>query len=79
LLVTISTPLVRDFYFLHASTGGGVRFGIWGWCIDHGGHCTNNNLGYRWGSQIIHWLTYLLVLYPIGQYSKSLADNFISI
>ncbi|EIN09867.1 pali-domain-containing protein [Punctularia strigosozonata HHB-11173 SS5] len=65
LLVTISTPVVHAFYFVHADTGGGVRFGIWGWCIDHG-TCLSDRLGYRWDTQIIHSLTFTLVFYPIA-------------
>ena len=35
ILASISTPLVRTFFFLSVSEAGGVRFGLWGWCPIH--------------------------------------------
>lgn len=41
MLTTFSVPFVSAFNFLHADAAGGVRFGIWGWCLDQGGYCTS--------------------------------------
>ncbi|KZT23072.1 hypothetical protein NEOLEDRAFT_1136930 [Neolentinus lepideus HHB14362 ss-1] len=67
ILVTFSVPFVSSFYFLHSSISGGVKFGIWGWCLDDDTLCIAPiKLGFDWEPQIVHPLTYLLVFYPIS-------------
>jgi len=65
-LDVFSTPFSEALYFLYTSAGGGVKFGIWGWCAESGDSCTRKSLGFHWDPQMIHGLTYLLVLYPIA-------------
>ncbi|EPQ52581.1 hypothetical protein GLOTRDRAFT_131813 [Gloeophyllum trabeum ATCC 11539] len=67
ILITFSVPFVSSFYFLHSSIAGGVRFGLWGWCLDDDTLCISPvKLGFDWNPQIVHGLTYLLVFYPIS-------------
>lgn len=40
-VTTFSLPFVGSLYFLWASEAGGVRFGIWGWCLDEGNVCSD--------------------------------------
>jgi hypothetical protein len=75
LLASVSSPIVRNFNFLHAETAGGVSFGLWGWCIDDGGSCTPVKLGYGWDAQVIHWLTYALIFIPIGMFASFLLPS----
>jgi len=66
-LITFSVPFVSDFYFLRASVpGDSVRFGIWGFCFQSSGFCSNKVLGYNWDPEIIVWLTKVLVFFPIA-------------
>ena len=39
-LVTFSTPFVKMLYFLQTDESGGVRFGLWGWCLLDGSFCS---------------------------------------
>ena len=34
MLTTFSVPLLSTFYFLHSTEANGVRFGMYGWCLD---------------------------------------------
>ncbi|PAV16290.1 SUR7 family [Pyrrhoderma noxium] len=65
-LISISMPLVKTFYFLHASQSGGVTFGEWGWCLDSGLRCSQKALGIDWSPQLVPWLTKALVLFPVA-------------
>ena len=38
-LITFSLPISKSLYFLYASEAGGVRFGIWGWCLEQDPVC----------------------------------------
>ncbi|KAF8896182.1 hypothetical protein BD779DRAFT_565869 [Infundibulicybe gibba] len=50
---TFSMPMISSFYFLYSSQAGGVRFGLWGWCLDEGAVCINPlQLGFTWEPQI---------------------------
>ena len=40
MLITCSTPLIKTCYFLYTEEARGVRFGIWGWCLDEYGICS---------------------------------------
>ncbi|KAF9466629.1 hypothetical protein BDZ94DRAFT_186544 [Collybia nuda] len=65
-LTTFSMPL-SSLYFLYSSQAGGVRFGLWGWCIDEDGTCLGPlELGYTWEPQITARITSALVFYPIS-------------
>jgi hypothetical protein len=63
LLASISTPIAHPLYFLRAE---GVEFGMWGYCSSDRS-CSPAHLGYSWGTGIIPWLTYALILIPIGK------------
>jgi len=65
LLVTLSTPIIKDIYFLDSNITGGVRYGVFGWCKAVTGYCWKKKLGYGFDPQIIYWLTKTLVFYPI--------------
>jgi len=65
LLVTLSTPIIKDIYFLSSNITGGVRYGSWGWCKANG-YCWRHGLGYGFDPQIIRWLTKMLVFFPIA-------------
>lgn len=39
-LVTFSVPFISTFYFLQTDESGGVRFGLWGWCLTNGTLCS---------------------------------------
>lgn len=39
ILTTFSAPFIQIFYFVHSSVDGGVKFGLWGWCLDVDGSC----------------------------------------
>ena len=41
MLTTFSVPLLSTFYFLHSTQANGVRFGMYGWCLDEGGICSS--------------------------------------
>ncbi|KAL5486217.1 hypothetical protein ACEPAI_7262 [Sanghuangporus weigelae] len=65
-LISVSTPIIKQLYFLHSSMAGGVRFGEWGWCLDNGTQCSPRGLGIDWEPDLIPWLTKALVVYPIA-------------
>ncbi|KAI0636020.1 actin cortical patch SUR7/pH-response regulator pali [Trametes polyzona] len=65
-LVTISTPLVQAFYFLSTDIAGGIKFGVFGFCNELTGTCTDKELGYHFEPQLVNPLTTVLVLYPIA-------------
>ncbi|KIJ92986.1 hypothetical protein K443DRAFT_684879 [Laccaria amethystina LaAM-08-1] len=66
-LITFSLPISKSLYFLYASEAGGVRFGIWGWCLDQDPICmTPLKLGYTWEPQIATPITSALILFPIA-------------
>ncbi|EDR10037.1 uncharacterized protein LACBIDRAFT_317946 [Laccaria bicolor S238N-H82] len=66
-LITFSLPISKSLYFLYASEAGGVRFGIWGWCLDSDPICMNPmRLGYTWEPQIATPITSALILFPIA-------------
>jgi len=67
MLVTFSVPTSSSLYFLSTSEAGGVRFGIWGWCLNEDGTCLDPpQLGYTWEPQIPIPVTGSLVFYPIA-------------
>ncbi|KAF7771757.1 hypothetical protein Agabi119p4_6068 [Agaricus bisporus var. burnettii] len=66
-LITFSLPLVHSMYFLWSSQAGGVRFGIWGWCLDEGSICSETlGLGYAWDPEVSIPITKALILYPLS-------------
>jgi len=65
-LVTFSVPFISTFYFLQTNESGGVRFGLWGWCLTNGTLCSPKALGIDWKPQLIFWLTQALALYPVS-------------
>jgi len=66
-LITFSVPFVSSFYFLHSDVAGGVKYGVWGWCLDNGLECSGpKTIGYHWDPQIIPWLTDTLALFPVA-------------
>ncbi|KAG6857396.1 hypothetical protein H0H87_004758 [Tephrocybe sp. NHM501043] len=66
LLITFSVPAASSLYFLSTSQAGGVRFGMWGWCLREDGVCLQPQLGYTWEPQISVSITGALVFFPIG-------------
>jgi hypothetical protein len=67
LLITLSVPLVSSFYFLYSSQANGVRFGLWGWCLDSDGTCSSPlQLGYTWEPEIDTQITGALAFYPFS-------------
>ncbi|KAJ3557608.1 hypothetical protein NM688_g1387 [Phlebia brevispora] len=66
ILVTFSMPFIHDFYFVHSSINGGIKFGLWGWCFDSDGSCTMKQFGYHFDPELIPILTKLFILYPIA-------------
>ncbi|KIM39896.1 hypothetical protein M413DRAFT_446815 [Hebeloma cylindrosporum] len=66
ILPTFSVPLLSTFYFLHSTEANGVRFGMYGWCLDEGGICSSVRLGYTWEPQLAVPISSALVLYPIS-------------
>lgn len=60
-LISVSAPLIRVFYFLETSDDNGVRFGIWGYCATT---CTAAKLGYTFETKITEPLSSILVLFP---------------
>jgi len=65
-LINVSVPYVSTFYFLHSTIANGVRFGLFGWCLDDQSFCEGPLLGWTWDPNAIPWLTKSLVLYPIA-------------
>ncbi|KAI0649032.1 hypothetical protein C8Q79DRAFT_924404 [Trametes meyenii] len=65
-LVTFSTPFTQIFYFLHSDINGGVKFGVFGFCLELRDFCTPKELGYQFDPQVIKPLTTALVLYPVA-------------
>ncbi|PPQ66225.1 hypothetical protein CVT24_000337 [Panaeolus cyanescens] len=66
-LTTFSIPLISTLYFLHSTQANGVKFGIWGWCLDQYDLCSRPlKLGYTWEPEIPNPITKALVLYPIS-------------
>lgn len=39
-MLTICSVPISSLYFLYTSEALGVRFGMWGWCLDEGGICS---------------------------------------
>ena len=39
-MLTICSEPVSSLYFLYTSEALGVRFGLWGWCLDEDGTCS---------------------------------------
>jgi len=68
-LTTFSLPFVHSLYFLRISQAGGIRFGIWGWCLDEGVCSDTLALGYTWEPQIAIPITKALALYPVAAVS----------
>ncbi|KAF9563221.1 hypothetical protein CPC08DRAFT_686789 [Agrocybe pediades] len=66
LLTVFSIPLVSTLYFLHSDQANGVKFGMWGWCLDDYLVCSPLQLGYTWQPEIAIPITKALVLYPIA-------------
>jgi len=66
LLISVSVPLVSSFYFLYSSQANGVRFGLWGWCLDTGACSSPLQLGYTWEPEIITQITGALAFYPFS-------------
>lgn len=66
ILITFSVPMASSLYFLSSSEAGGVRFGMWGWCIGDGTCLSPLQLGYTWEPQIPNSITAALIFYPIG-------------
>jgi hypothetical protein len=67
LLISVSVPLVSSFYFLYSSQANGVRFGLWGWCLDSDGTCSSPlQLGYTWEPEIVTQITGALAFYPFS-------------
>ncbi|TFK74171.1 hypothetical protein BDN72DRAFT_722782, partial [Pluteus cervinus] len=70
ILITFSMPLVPVLYFLYSSQDGGVRFGMWGWCLDSDGVCQHPiKLGYTWEPEISSPITKAHVFFPIAAFS----------
>ncbi|KAG2018177.1 hypothetical protein CC2G_007627 [Coprinopsis cinerea AmutBmut pab1-1] len=63
-VTTFSTPFTPSLYFLRSSQGKGVRFGLWGWCLEGEDFCTDPQLGYTWEPEIPSSATKALVLFP---------------
>ncbi|KAF5359529.1 hypothetical protein D9756_003495 [Leucocoprinus leucothites] len=65
-LTTFSLPFLPRLYFLWSSQGGGVRFGIWGWCLEQGSVCSDRlGMGYTWEPEVAIPITKALALYPV--------------
>jgi len=65
-MLTICSVPISSLYFLYTSEALGVRFGMWGWCLDEGGICSGPlQLGYTWEPQLSNTITNALVFYPI--------------
>ncbi|KAF8150023.1 hypothetical protein B0H34DRAFT_666564 [Crassisporium funariophilum] len=65
-LITFSAPIIPRLYFLHTTQAGGVRFGLWGWCLDEDKMCLSPlQLGYTWEPQIANPITKALAFYPL--------------
>ncbi|PCH42117.1 hypothetical protein WOLCODRAFT_17498 [Wolfiporia cocos MD-104 SS10] len=70
-LVTVSAPLVRMFYFLKVTTDSEeIRFGMWGYCADT---CSAIRLGYTYGTEIPASLSTALILSPVSAGASLLA------
>ncbi|KAF9446831.1 hypothetical protein P691DRAFT_707840 [Macrolepiota fuliginosa MF-IS2] len=66
-LTTFSLPFIDSLYFLWTSQAGGVRFGIWGWCLDADHVCSDVlGLGYTWEPEVSIPITKALAFYPIA-------------
>ncbi|KAI0775122.1 hypothetical protein BD413DRAFT_603117 [Trametes elegans] len=65
-LVTFSTPFIQQFYFLHTNIIGGVKFGVFGFCLELQNICTSKELGYQFEERITRPFTTVLILYPIA-------------
>ncbi|PFH48778.1 hypothetical protein AMATHDRAFT_149160, partial [Amanita thiersii Skay4041] len=73
-LTTFSTPFITSFYFLYTSQAGGTRFGLWGWCLDEDGACSDSlRLGYTWEPEVAVPITKALALYPAAALMTALA------
>ncbi|CAL1717176.1 unnamed protein product [Somion occarium] len=65
-LVTFSVPFISSFYFLHSSVAGGIKYGIWGWCLDVDDSCSPKQFGYHEDPELVPILIKLHVLFPIA-------------
>ncbi|KAF9036200.1 hypothetical protein BJ165DRAFT_1507134 [Panaeolus papilionaceus] len=66
-LTTFSIPLISNVYFFHTTQANGVKFGLWGWCLDEEELCLAPfQLGYTWAPEIPNPVTKALVFYPIS-------------
>ncbi|KAH6913343.1 hypothetical protein BKA70DRAFT_1421617 [Coprinopsis sp. MPI-PUGE-AT-0042] len=63
---TFSAPISSSLYFLHTNKDRGVVFGLWGWCRDSDGLCSDLRMGYTRSPELSSSLTGGLVLYPIS-------------
>jgi len=72
-MTTFSAPMSTHLYFLRSSEARGVRFGVWGWCLEEDKLCMGPmKLGYTWEPEISIPITDALVLYPISSISTFL-------
>jgi len=91
IIVSVSTPIWKDVYFLKATlaqaTGtvpaGTLKVGMWGYCV--GSTCSSKTFGYNIDfitaanashAKILHNLTYALILNPIAGAATLLALFF---
>jgi len=66
MVLTICSVPISSLYFLYTSEALGVRFVMWGWCLDEDGTCSGpGQLGYTWEPQLSNTITKALVFYPI--------------
>ncbi|KAI0707273.1 hypothetical protein C8Q76DRAFT_748546 [Earliella scabrosa] len=67
-LVTFSVPFIPVFYFLHTSAGGGVDFGVLGFCGGPSEGCSPRQaaFGYDYGPELMQPLPMTLILYPVA-------------
>jgi len=66
MMLTICSVPISSLYFLYTTEALGVRFGMWGWCLDEDGTCSWPwQLGYTWEPQLSNTITKALVFYPI--------------
>jgi len=65
-LTTISVPVLSTFSFLHSTQADGVKFGMWGWCLDDGHTCSPVQFGYTWQPEINGSITKAFVFYPVA-------------
>ena len=62
--MTFSAPFVASIHFLDLPTDdGSTRFGAFGWCSP--GFCSDNSVGYEYGTQVNKALTGAMMLWPV--------------